>query len=211
MGDLEYASDKIRMGAERKSAVISPENLKLTAYHEGGHALVALKTAGSMPIHKATIVPRGNTLGMVAYLPEKDQMNLSREQLLAHIDICMGGRVAEEIIFGKSGVTTGAGSDLQQATSTARNMVTKYGMSSHLGPQYYSTEQLEKLSTNTREAVEGEVREMLQKAENNARRILSENIDELHKLAKGLLEHETLTLTEIKDLLANKKAKAKAK
>merc|ERR1712146_574121 len=94
----------IRMGAERKSAVISPENLKLTAYHEGGHALVALKTHGSMPIHKATIVPRGNTLGMVAYLPEKDQMNLSREQLLAHIDICMGGRVAEELIFGKGQV-----------------------------------------------------------------------------------------------------------
>ena len=91
MSHLEYASDKIRMGAERKSAVISPDNLKLTAYHEGGHALVALKTVGSMPIHKATIVPRGNTLGMVAYLPEKDQMNMSREQLLAHIDICMVG------------------------------------------------------------------------------------------------------------------------
>jgi ATP-dependent metalloprotease len=211
MTDLEYASDKIRMGAERKSAVISPENLKLTAYHEGGHALVALKTMGSMPIHKATIVPRGNTLGMVAYLPEKDQMNLSREQLLAHIDICMGGRVAEEIIFGKLGVTTGAGSDLQQATSTARNMVTKYGMSATLGPHYYSTEELEKLSSGTREAVENEVREMLTRAENNARRILSDNVDELHKLAKGLLEHETLTLSEIKELLANKKGELKSK
>ena len=133
------------MGAERKSAVISPDNLKLTAYHEGGHALVALKTAGSMPIHKATIVPRGNTLGMVAYLPEKDQMNMSREQLLAHIDICMGGRVAEELIYGTGGVTTGAGSDLQQATNTARNMVTKYGMSSLLGPLYYTSEVLQPL------------------------------------------------------------------
>ena len=151
MSHLEYASDKIRMGAERKSAVISPDNLKLTAYHEGGHALVALKTVGSMPIHKATIVPRGNTLGMVAYLPEKDQMNMSREQLLAHIDICMGGRVAEELIYGQGGVTTGAGSDLQQATSTARNMVTKYGMSSLLGPLYYSTEELTNLSTTSRE------------------------------------------------------------
>lgn len=193
---------------------------------------------GSMPIHKATIVPRGNTLGMVAYLPEKDQMNLSREQLLAHIDICMGGRVAEEIIFGKHGVTTGAGSDLQQATSTARNMVTKYGMSATLGPHYYSTEELEKLSSGTREAVENEVREMLTRAENNgeqrlfrihraprsadrlssrlhsrpaARRILSDNVDELHKLAKGLLEHETLTLSEIKELLANKKGELKSK
>ena len=117
MTDLEYASDKIRMGAERKSAVISPENLRLTAYHEGGHALVALHTPGAQPIHKATIVPRGNTLGMVAYLPEKDQMNLTREQMLAHLDICMGGRIAEELIFGRDAVTTGAQSDLQQATS----------------------------------------------------------------------------------------------
>ena len=185
------------MGAERKSAVISPDNLKLTAYHEGGHALVALKTAGSMPIHKATIVPRGNTLGMVAYLPEKDQMNMSREQLLAHIDICMGGRVAEELIYGTGGVTTGAGSDLQQATNTARNMVTKYGMSSLLGPLYYTSEELSNLSSTSREAVEQEVRQMLTRAEENARRILSENAADLHKLANGLLEHETLTLAEI--------------
>jgi len=209
MTHLEYASDKIRMGAERKSAVISPDNLKLTAYHEGGHALVALKTAGSMPIHKATIVPRGNTLGMVAYLPEKDQMNMSREQLLAHIDICMGGRVAEELIYGQGGVTTGAGSDLQQATSTARNMVTKYGMSSLLGPLYYSTEELTNLSTTSREAVEQEVRQMLTRAEANAKRILSDNSADLHKLANGLLEHETLTLPEIKELLATKGGKNK--
>merc|ERR1719163_2260631 len=142
------------MGAERKSAHISKENLKLTAYHEGGHALVALKTHGAMPIHKATIVPRGHALGMVSYLPEKDQMNMSREQMLAHMDICMGGRVAEELIFGKAQVTTGAGSDLQQATSTARNMVTKYGMSSTLGPIYHSNDEMEKLSSSTREAVE---------------------------------------------------------
>ena len=209
MSDLEYASDKIRMGAERKSAVISPENLKLTAYHEGGHALVALRTPGSMPIHKATIVPRGNTLGMVAYLPEKDQMNMSREQLLAHIDICMGGRIAEELIFGKSGVTTGAGSDLEQATNTARNMVTKYGMSSTLGPIYHNTSELERLSSATREAVETEVREILQRAENNARRILSEHKDELHRLAEGLLTRETLTLSEINELLAAKGSKSK--
>ena len=211
MGDLEHASDKIRMGAERKSAVISPENLKLTAYHEGGHALVALRTPGSMPIHKATIVPRGNTLGMVAYLPEKDQMNMSREQLLAHIDICMGGRIAEELIFGKSGVTTGAGSDLEQATNTARNMVTKYGMSNSLGPIYHKTSELERLSSATREAIETEVREILQRAENNARRILSDHKDELHRLAEGLLTRETLTLTEINELLAAKGIAAKGK
>ena len=137
---------------------------------------------------------------MVAYLPEKDQMNMSREQLLAHIDICMGGRVAEELIYGQGGVTTGAGSDLQQATSTARNMVTKYGMSSLLGPLYYSTEELTNLSTTSREAVEQEVRQMLTRAEANAKRILSDNSADLHKLANGLLEHETLTLPEIKEL-----------
>merc|ERR1712083_446299 len=97
----------IRMGAERKSAVISPENQKLTAYHEGGHALVAMHTQGAMPIHKATIVPRGQALGMVSYLPEKDQMNMTREQMNAHMDVCMGGRVAKELIFGQQSVTTG--------------------------------------------------------------------------------------------------------
>ena len=206
MCHLEYASDKIRMGTERKSAVISPANLKLTAYHEGGHALVALRTPGSMPIHKATIVPRGNALGMVAYLPEEDQMNMSRGQLLAHIDICMGGRIAEELIFGKSGVTTGAGSDLEQATNTARNMVTKYGMSANalVGPVYHTTSELERLSSETRGAIETEVREILQRAENNARRILSEHKDELHRLAEGLLTRETLTLPEINELLAAK-------
>merc|ERR1719230_2315512 len=193
MADLEYACDKIRMGAERKSAVISPENLKLTAYHEGGHALVALRTPGAQPIHKATIVPRGNTLGMVAYLPEKDQMNMTREQMLAHLDICMGGRVAEELIFGKDAVTTGASSDLQQATSTARAMITKYGMSDSIGPVYHTDAQLEKLSAPTREAVETEVRDMCAKAEANARRILSEHSGELHTLAEGLIEYETLS------------------
>ena len=167
MSDLEYACDKIRMGAERKSAAISPgtmgrasdtahcprllhhhapshpapppstENLKLRM-PEGGHALVALWTEAAMPIHKATIVPGGDTLGMVAYLPEKDQMNLSGDQMLAHLDICMGGRVAEELIFGRGKVTTGAGSDLQQATSMARSMVAKYGMSETLGPIFLS-------------------------------------------------------------------------
>jgi ATP-dependent metalloprotease len=126
MADLEHACDQIRMGAERRSAVISPANLKVTAYHEGGHALVALHTRGAQPIHKATIVPRGNTLGMVAYLPDKDQLNLTMEQMLAHLDICMGGRVAEQLIFGKDNITTGASSDLQQATSTARSMITRY-------------------------------------------------------------------------------------
>jgi len=199
------------MGAERKSAVISPENLKLTAYHEGGHALVALSTKGSMPINKATIVPRGDALGMVSYIPEKDQMNLTRQQMLAHIDVCMGGRVAEELIFGHDHVTTGASSDLQQATSMARNMVTKYGMSETLGPLYHDRQELENLSPATREAVEAEIRALVKAGENNARRILTERKTELHRLAKGLLAHETLSCDEIREVLAGREIKREAK
>jgi len=204
MTDLEYACDKIRMGAERRSAVISADNLKLTAYHEGGHALVALSTPGAMPIHKATIMPRGDALGMVSYLPEKDQMNLSRQQMLAHIDVCMGGRVAEELIYGAENVTTGASSDLQQATSMARNMVTKYGMGQTLGPQYHDRSELESLSPATREAVEAEIKMFVQRGEANARKILKDNNKQLHRLADGLLEHETLSLDEIRQVIKGK-------
>jgi len=211
MVDLEYACDKIRMGAERKSQVISPENLKLTAYHEGGHALVALKTRGAMPIHKATIVPRGDALGMVSYLPEKDQMNLTRLQMLAHMDVCMGGRVAEEIIFGAEEVTTGASSDLQQATSMARNMVTKYGMSETLGPMYHERGELETLSPAFREAVEAEVKAYVTRAEANARKILKDHEKQLHCLAKGLLAHETISRAEITELLAGREIRKEKK
>jgi ATP-dependent metalloprotease len=204
MEDLEYACDKIRMGAERRSAHISEENLKLTAYHEGGHALVAVHTKGAMPIHKATIVPRGEALGMVSYLPEKDQMNMSRQQMLAHIDVCMGGRVAEELIFGQDQVTTGASSDLQQATSMARNMVTKYGMSESLGPMFHSRDELENLSPATREAVEAEVKAYVVRGETNARRILSQHKEQLHRLAQGLLKHETISKDEITEVIAGR-------
>merc|ERR1719171_470744 len=211
MSDLEHACDKIRMGAERKSAVISPENLKLTAYHEGGHALVAPHTPGAMPIHKATIMPRGDALGMVSYLPERDQMNLSRQQMLAHIDVCMGGRVAEELIFGHDFVTTGASSDLQQATSMARNMVTKYGMSETLGPLCHERAELETLSPATREAVEAEVKAYVRRGEENARRILNERKTELHRLAQGLLAHETISKDEISEIIAGKEIRREAK
>jgi ATP-dependent metalloprotease len=211
MPDLEFACDKIRMGAERKSAHISEENLKLTAYHEGGHALVALRTKGSQPIHKATIMPRGQALGMVSYLPEKDLLNMSKEQLLAHIDVCMGGRVAEELIFGMDQVTTGASSDLMQATDTARQMITQYGMSATLGPMFYTRDELTRLSSATREAIEAEVNTMVRKAEANARRILTHHSDELHKLAGGLIAHETLSKAEIDLVLAGKKLDTKPK
>jgi ATP-dependent metalloprotease len=161
--ELEYAKDRVMMGAERKSAVISEETRRLTAYHEGGHALVAAFTPGAHPVHKATIVPRGNALGMVMQLPEKDEVSVSRKQLLAKLDVAMGGRVAEELIFGEGEVTTGASSDLAAATRLARDMVTKYGMSSAVGltSQNYNDDG-RSISSETRAAIETEVRKSTQ-------------------------------------------------
>ncbi|MCL7036684.1 hypothetical protein MKW94_021072 [Papaver nudicaule] len=204
MTDIEYAKDKIMMGSERKSAVISDESRKLTAFHEGGHALVAIHTDGAHPIHKVTILPRGVSLGMVAQLPDKDETSFSRRQMLAKLDVCMGGRVAEELIFGKSEVTSGASSDLQQATSLARAMVTKYGMSKEIGlvTHNYNDEYGKSMSTKTRLLVEKEVKGFLDRAYNNARKILTTRIIELHALANALLLKETLTGAQISALLA---------
>ncbi|XP_039125263.1 LOW QUALITY PROTEIN: ATP-dependent zinc metalloprotease FTSH 5, mitochondrial-like [Dioscorea cayenensis subsp. rotundata] len=203
MADLEYAKDKIMMGSERKSAVISEESRRLTAYHEGGHALVAIHTDGALPVHKATIVPRGMSLGMVAQLPDKDETSISRRQMLARLDVCMGGRVAEELIFGENEVTSGASSDIQQATTLARAMVTKYGMSKEVGIVSHNYDDNGKsMSTETRLQIEKEVREFLEKAYNNSRTILTTHNKELHALANALLEHETLTGAQIRNLLA---------
>ncbi|XP_010262088.1 PREDICTED: ATP-dependent zinc metalloprotease FTSH 5, mitochondrial [Nelumbo nucifera] len=203
MADLEYAKDKIMMGSERKSAVISEESRRLTAFHEGGHALVAIHTDGALSVHKATIVPRGMSLGMVAQLPDKDETSISRKQMLARLDVCMGGRVAEELIFGENEVTSGASSDIQQATSLARAMVTKYGMSKEVGLVSHDYDDNGKsMSTETRLLIEKEVREFVERAYNNAKSILTTHSKELHALANALLEHETLTGSQIKALLA---------
>lgn len=208
MNDLEYAKDKIMMGSERKSAVISPESRKLTAYHEGGHALVAIHTKGALPVHKATIVPRGMALGMVSQLPDKDETSISRKQMLARLDVCMGGRVAEELIFGESEITSGASSDIKQATSLARAMVTKYGMSKEVGIVMHDYDDNGKsMSTETRQLIENEVKELLEKAYDNAKSIIMAHEKELHVLANALLEHETLTGVQIKKVLSEASGK----
>ncbi|GAX77220.1 hypothetical protein CEUSTIGMA_g4666.t1 [Chlamydomonas eustigma] len=202
MLSLEYARDRIIMGAERKSAVVSEKSRTLTAYHEGGHALVALHTQGADPVHKATVVPRGLALGMVSQLPEEDVTTLSRRQMMARLDVCMGGRVAEELIFGDDDVTTGASSDLKQATSLARAMVTKYGMSSRLGQVCLEYEDDGRsISSETRNIIEEEVKELVQGAYLRAKAILKGYEHELHALAKALMEKETMTGEQIKALL----------
>jgi ATP-dependent metalloprotease len=205
--ELEYAKDRVMMGAERKSAVISEENRKLTAYHEGGHALVAAFTPGAHPVHKATIVPRGNALGMVMQLPEKDEVSVSRKQLLAKLDVAMGGRVAEELIFGEGEVTTGASSDLAAATRLARDMVTKYGMSSAVGltSQNYNDDG-RSISSETRAAIETEVKKLLDDAYKRAATVLRTHEAELHALAARLLAEESLSGVQIAELIAAHKA-----
>ncbi|XP_047174737.1 ATP-dependent zinc metalloprotease FTSH 4, mitochondrial-like [Vigna umbellata] len=203
MADLEFAKDKMLMGSERKSAVVSAEDRKNTAYHEGGHALVAMYTDGADPVHKATIVPRGMALGMVMQLPNEDQLSVSRKQMLARLDVAMGGRVAEELIFGENEVTGGASSDLQQATNLARRMVTKYGMGKEVGLVSHDyVDNGRSMSSETRLLIEKEVKQLLEKAYNNAKTILTTHSKEHHALADALLEHETLTGTQIKALLA---------
>ncbi|KAG2436521.1 hypothetical protein HYH02_011459 [Chlamydomonas schloesseri] len=201
MRSMEYARDRIIMGAERKSAAISEKSRRLTAYHEGGHALVALLTDGADPVHKATIVPRGMALGMVSQLPEEDATSMSRRQMMARLDVCMGGRVAEELIFGQDDVTTGASSDLRMATQLARAMVTKYGMSDKLGQVALDYEDGHAMSSETRAAVEEEVRKLVQGAYDRAKAVLQHHEPQLHKLAAELLDKETLSGEQIRAML----------
>jgi ATP-dependent metalloprotease len=204
MHALEWAKDKIMMGAERKSAIISPETMKMTAFHEAGHALVALKTKGADPIHKATIMPRGRALGMVMQLPDGDQTSITRQQMLARLDVCMGGRVAEEVIFGQDQVTSGASSDIQQATKLARAMVTKYGLSSKVGLMFIDDKQ-PNVSGHTQEEVDKEVRALLNDSYQRAKKVIEGYSTELTLVANGLMEYESLSGSEVVDLINNRK------
>ncbi len=212
MVDIEEAKDKVMMGAERRSMVMSEDEKKLTAYHEGGHAIVALNEKVSDPIHKATIIPRGRALGMVMRLPERDQLSVTREKMYSDIAVAMGGRIAEELIFGHDKVTSGASSDIDMATKMAKNMVTKYGMSAVLGPLAYgeneeevflgrSVTKTQNMSEETSRKVDSEVKKIVESGYERAKKILTEKIDDLHKLAKALLVYETLTGDEIRDLI----------
>ena len=213
MSDFEHAKDKVMMGAERRSMVMSDEEKRLTAYHEAGHAIVGINVGGSDPIHKATIIPRGRALGMVVRLPESDRVSLSRRKIYADLAVAMGGRVAEEIIFGHENVTTGASSDIQYATEMARNMVTRWGLSDALGPILYgeagqqevflghSVTQTKNISEATAQKIDAEVVRIVNEAYKQAHKILKEKASDLETLAQALLEYETLTGVEITDLL----------
>jgi cell division protease FtsH len=210
--DFEEAKDKVMMGAERKSMVMSDQEKRNTAYHEGGHTLVALTVPSADPVHKVTIVPRGRALGMVMQLPEGDRYSMDYTQMTSRLAIMMAGRVAEEIIFGKDKITSGASSDIQAATSLARNMVTRWGFSDELGTVAYGDNQEEvflghsvartqNVSEDTAQKIDLEVRRLVKGGEDEARRILVERLDDLHTLAKGLLEYETLTGDEVLEFM----------
>jgi cell division protease FtsH len=197
------------MGAERKSMVISESEKKMTAYHEAGHALISINQPSADPIHKATIIPRGRALGMVMRLPEADKISYLREKMYADLAISMGGRVAEELIFGHDKVSSGASSDIKYATSLARAMVTEWGMSEKLGPLFYGDDNRDMYggggkgganSEHITGLVDAEVKAIVEGAHAKAHEILSGHIDELHLIAKNLLEFETLTGDEIKAL-----------
>ncbi|KAK6117707.1 hypothetical protein DH2020_048559 [Rehmannia glutinosa] len=196
-GQLEFAKDRIIMGTERKTMFLSEESKKLTAYHESGHAIVALNTEGAHPIHKATIMPRGSALGMVTQLPSNDETSISKKQLLARLDVCMGGRVAEELIFGEDHITTGASSDLNSATELAQYMVSTCGMSDAIGPVHIK----ERPGSEMQSRIDAEVVKLLRDAYNRVKALLKKHEKALHALANALLEYETLNAEEIKRII----------
>jgi cell division protease FtsH len=216
MADFEYAKDKVLMGTERRSMAMTDEEKKLTAYHEAGHALVALHVPKTDPLHKVTIIPRGRALGVTMQLPERDHLSHTKLFLESRLAILFGGRIAEEIIFGAENVTTGAASDIQVATQMARGMITAYGMSEKLGRVRYQANeqevflghavtQTQNVSEATAQLIDQEVRRLIEEAEGRAKQILTDHLDDLHTIAKALLEYETLSNDEIDQVLRGEK------
>jgi cell division protease FtsH len=215
MDDLEKAKDKIMMGAERRSMVMSDEEKKLTAYHEAGHAIVGRQMPSHDPVYKVSIIPRGRALGVTMFLPESDRYSLSKEHLESQICSLFGGRIAEELVFGPEKVTTGASNDIQRTTELARSMVTKWGLSDKLGPLTYSDEQEEvflghsvaqhkHVSDETAHDIDKEIRAIIDRSYARAEEILKTNIDKLHMMAEALMKYETIDSDQIDDIMAGK-------
>ncbi len=218
MDDLDKAKDKIMMGTERKSLIMSEDERKLTAYHEAGHAIVGLSIDGHDPVYKVTIIPRGRALGVTMFLPEDDRYSMSKQRLLGQITSLFGGRVAEEIIFGKEAVTTGASNDIERATEIARNMVTKWGLSEKLGPLTYSEEegevflgrsvtQTKQVSDVTAKLIDDEIRKIIDQTYEKATSIINKQIHRLHKMAETLIKYETIDSNQLKDIMDDKEPK----
>jgi cell division protease FtsH len=212
MTEFEQAKDKVMMGAERRSMVMTEDEKKLTAYHEAGHALCMLYAEAHEPLHKVTINPRGRALGVTMFLPERDKYSQSKIEIKAMMASLFGGRVAEQLIFGDDRVTTGAADDIRRATGLARRMVTEFGFSDKLGPLRYaeneeevflghSVTQRKNVSDSTAKLIDDEIRRVVDEGERTAREILTAHLEELHLLAKGLLEYETLSADEIRRVI----------
>jgi cell division protease FtsH len=215
MDEFERAKDKIMMGAERRSMVMSEEEKRMTAYHEAGHAIVGLTVPEHDPVYKVTIIPRGRALGVTMFLPEGDRYSTSKRRLESRIATLFGGRIAEELIFGPEAVTTGAANDIERATELARNMVTKWGLSDRLGPLTYtedagevflgrSVTQHKQVSDVTAHAIDEEVRRLIDGNFQRARQILTTSLDKLHSMAEALMKYETIDEGQLKDIMAGR-------
>ena len=215
MEEFERAKDKIMMGAERRSMVMTEQEKRMTAYHEAGHAIVGISVPEHDPVYKVTIIPRGRALGVTQFLPEQDRYSMSKRRIESGIATLFGGRIAEELIYGADAVTTGASNDIERATDLARNMVTKWGLSDKLGPLTYSEEsgevflgrsvtQTKQVSDETAHAIDQEVRRVIEGNYQRARDILQTNLDKLHAMAEALVKFETIDDSQIKDIMAGR-------
>jgi cell division protease FtsH len=213
MVEFEKAKDKIMMGAERKSMVMSEDEKKLTAYHESGHAIVGRLVPEHDPVHKVTIIPRGRALGVTMFLPEDDRYSNNKQRLESQICTLYGGRIAEELIFGKDMVTTGASNDIERATEIAKNMVTKWGLSEKMGPMSYSDEdgevflgksvtQHKTMSDDTARDIDNEIRLLVNNSYERATKMIKDNIDKLHAMTDALMTYETIDKDQIDDIMA---------